>query len=121
MQSLFNKLSTLSTPTDLRPSAARSKSPGPTMEDPTALPKRLMQILETFFTAHLPGTTPVDAQLSDDAVLDEALPPLLLLLAQAAGGVPAYRDHLKASFFPSSLWVLPREDMLQADPQRPNR
>ena len=80
----------------------RSPSP-PTTDDPTALPARLLKILDTFFTAHLPGSRPIDDERQDGIVLDELLPPVLLFLSRALAGVPEMKTYVKAQILPPTL------------------
>lgn len=74
--------------------------------DPTTLPKRVMKILEDFFDTFLPFPKKPDDELPQRLVLDEVLPPVLLLLTRAAVGSEPMRTCLKESLLPSNLCVV---------------
>ncbi|WVQ84382.1 hypothetical protein IAT38_006534 [Cryptococcus sp. DSM 104549] len=80
-----------------------SLPPVPLSNDPTALPGRLLRVLDGFFEAYLPYPTKPDDTLQKGLVLDEALPPVLLLLTRAAMGSEKMRVWLKEALLPSTL------------------
>ena len=80
------------------------KVPSPLLRlDPSALPIRVMTILDDFFDTYLPYPTKPDDELQPGLVLGEALPPVLLLLTRAAAGSEPMRSCLKDKLFPPTL------------------
>lgn len=73
--------------------------PVATTTDPTALPRRLVQVLTTFTDSHLKGTQ----DPSPDLQLDDHLPPVLLLATHAAAASPEMRAWFRKALFPGSL------------------
>ncbi|KAK4688560.1 hypothetical protein P7C73_g1537, partial [Tremellales sp. Uapishka_1] len=74
--------------------------------DVTGTPSRLLAILEEFFQTHLPFPRHPDDEDPDSAsgaAIDEALPPLLLLLTRACHGSEDVRDFLKDRLLPPNL------------------
>lgn len=91
---------------DRQPHNVRRGSPSPTnTDDPLAFPARLLKILDTFFTSHLPPRRSVDEERNDGVVLDEALPPILMLLSRAVAGNPDIKAFVKAQLLPPNLQV----------------
>ena len=78
--------------------------PTPVMKsDPTALGIRLYAILETYLSTWLPGTKSPDQDLPKGLVLDEQLPPLLLLIARVCEGSHPSRDYFRQTLLPPDL------------------
>jgi hypothetical protein len=96
--------------------STRSKSPSPPVgrrrshtvpwrkDDPEALPRKLLEILEEFVREYLPRRVDVDDQeWAQGLILDEHLPPLLMLMARGASGSEPVRAFLKQSLLPPDL------------------
>jgi len=83
----------------------RSIDPAPRRTDPTALPIRVMKILEEFFVTHLPYPKKSDDDLPPGLMLDEKLPPVLFFLSRAAVGSEPMRVCLKDTLLPFNLRV----------------
>nr|ODN92333.1 hypothetical protein L204_05432 [Cryptococcus depauperatus CBS 7855] len=81
--------------------------------DQRALPARLLSILDKFMETHLPYPKKPD-ELSQELVLDELLPPILLLLAKAATADEAMRNWLKETLLPSTLDRSPEAGPLES-------
>ncbi|WWC96479.1 hypothetical protein V866_003347 [Kwoniella sp. B9012] len=81
----------------------RPTVPSPSTQDPSALPTRLLKILDHFFDTYLPWPKKPDDTLPQGLVPDEMLPPLLLLLTRAAAGSEPIRVILKDTLLPSTL------------------
>jgi hypothetical protein len=81
----------------------RGTSAPPTRIDPTALPARLLRVLEDWFASFLPYGTKVDEERTDGIVVDEVLPPLILILMKLAKGNGDMRAYLKEALLPSDL------------------
>ena len=77
----------------------------PRRTDTTALPQRLLSVLKQFFDIYLPQPTKPDDELQKGLMLDETLPPILLLLARAAAGSDPIRGYLKETLLPADLSV----------------
>lgn len=86
-------------------SAKRCSPTPPKTDEPTALPARLLKVLDTFFAAHLPPSRSVDDERQDRVVLDETLPPTLLLLSRAAAASPEIKAYIRSRLLPSALLV----------------
>ncbi|WVQ73410.1 hypothetical protein IAR50_002982 [Cryptococcus sp. DSM 104548] len=69
----------------------------------TAFPARLLKVLDTFFETYLPYPTKPDDKLPQGLILDEVLPPVLLLLTRAAIGCDTMRVWLKGTLLPPTL------------------
>lgn len=64
-----------------------------------ALPRRIIDVLNAFIELNLPGSAPPAADLQ----LDDVLPPVLLLAANAAKGSEEMRHYFRGSLLPSDL------------------
>lgn len=81
----------------------RGTSAPPTRFDPTALPARLLRVLEDWFASFLPYGKKVDEERTDGIVVDEVLPPLILVLMKLAKGNGDMRAYVKEALLPSDL------------------
>ena len=101
--------STKSSPTDSLPSSERLPVPGrslpprPTRLDSAAFPRRVLDILKTFFEAYMPDSRGPDDKLEPGLVLDEVLPPVLFLLARAVEGDEEMRRWTREQLLPADL------------------
>ncbi|ORX37095.1 guanine nucleotide exchange factor [Kockovaella imperatae] len=75
----------------------------PTRHDPTALPRRVLAVLKDFFDTYLPLAKNPDEALPQGLVLEEALPPVFLLLARAVMASDEMRLSLKEELLPRDL------------------
>lgn len=91
------------TPTPPSPVQKRSHPLPPRKEAPTALVVRVVKILETYLDKWLPWPKNPDGELERGLVIDENLPPILLLLSRAAEGSQPSRLHLKKLLLPEDL------------------
>ena len=81
----------------------------PRKEASTAFVARVVKVLDTVLDRWLPYPAgPDDMKYEDDVIMDEHLPPILLLLARAADGSSPSRKYLKDLLFPSNLYVSPQ-------------
>jgi len=81
----------------------RSATVVPSRIDPKVLPSRLLLIFDRFCDAYIPFPKKPDDELQQGLVLDESLPPLLLLLGRAARGSDPVRAYLKQKLLPANL------------------
>jgi hypothetical protein len=63
----------------------------------------LLRVLEDWFASFLPYGTKVDEERTDGIVVDEVLPPLILILMKLAKGNGDMRAYLKEALLPSDL------------------
>ncbi|WWD18750.1 hypothetical protein CI109_103204 [Kwoniella shandongensis] len=102
-----NRPKSPSSPSSPRTSISSSTGPPnvvPTsVYDPSGLPIKLLRIFDHFFDAYIPYPRKPDDQLPQGLVLEEMLPPLLLLLTRAASSSEAIRLVLKDALLPSTL------------------
>ncbi|EIW67595.1 hypothetical protein TREMEDRAFT_33211, partial [Tremella mesenterica DSM 1558] len=75
----------------------------PMKTDETALGRRLMKILTTFVNSWLPEGKAPDGELPKGLILDEQLPPLLLLIARATDGSSPTKTYFRDTLLPTSL------------------
>lgn len=71
--------------------------------DPTALPARLLRIFEDWCDEVFPYPTEVDTERADGLVVDEIIPPTLLVLVKCARGSEEMRAWLKGKLLPVDL------------------
>ncbi|WWC88355.1 uncharacterized protein L201_003265 [Kwoniella dendrophila CBS 6074] len=86
----------------------------PSTQDVSALSSRLLRIFDHFFEVYLPWPKKPDDTLPQGLVLDEMLPPLLLLLTRAAAGSEAIRKHVKETLLPANLDRSPEAGPLES-------
>lgn len=92
------------TPTPPSPvTTKRTLALPPRKEAPTALVVRVVKILETYLDRWIPWPTGPDDELERGLVVDENLPPILLLLSRAAEGSTPTRAYLKKLLLPEDL------------------
>ncbi|KAK8858858.1 hypothetical protein IAR55_003088 [Kwoniella newhampshirensis] len=84
-------------------SSSRDGIVPPGVYEPAALPTKLLRIFDHFFDTYIPCPDKPDDELPHGQVLDEVLPPLLLLLTNAAIGSEPIRAVLKETLLPSTL------------------
>ncbi|KAL7420474.1 hypothetical protein Q5752_004424 [Cryptotrichosporon argae] len=72
-----------------------------TQVDPVALPIRVLGIIEEWFATHLPYQQGPD-EVAPNVPIEEALPPVLLLLTKLAGSTDM-RVYMKARLLPADL------------------
>lgn len=77
----------------------------PKRERPTALPAKVVKVLEGWLQRWLPGATHPDSLGEDGPRVDEQVPPILMLLLRATAGSEAIRSYLKDVLLPSDLCV----------------
>ena len=75
----------------------------PKRDSPTALPAKVVKVLEGWLQRWLPGGTHPDALGEDGPQVDEQVPPILMLLVRATAGSDAIRQYLKGCLLPSEL------------------
>ncbi|RXK35786.1 hypothetical protein M231_06972 [Tremella mesenterica] len=75
----------------------------PMKTEETALGRRLMKILTTFVNSWLPEGKAPDGELPKGLILDEQLPPLLLLIARATNGSQPTKTYLRETLLPTNL------------------
>lgn len=92
-----------SAPNSPRGSFSSSRPGFGATSDHFALSSRLLKILDRFFEAYLPYPKRPDDDLPHSLVLDEILPPLLLLMTRATWGLENVRLSIKEILLPSSL------------------
>ncbi|WVQ96285.1 hypothetical protein IAU59_003389 [Kwoniella sp. CBS 9459] len=144
MKTLLNKLSNMSSPSSIgrrasgdalspphqaqgkteSPSSSRRGSGSsstsrpavqiPSSHDPTALPARLIRIFDHFFKTYIPWPRKPDDPLPQGLVVDEMLPPLLLLLTRAAAGSEPIRLYLTDILLPPNIDRSPEAGALES-------
>lgn len=103
-----------------RQASARSKSPSqptieatgkagtrqhrviPTITDASAFPLRALRILNSWFEAYIPYPLKAD-EIDSKVMVEEVLPPVLLLVARAAEGSKEFRKVFRDELLPSDL------------------
>ncbi|WWC62884.1 uncharacterized protein I303_105482 [Kwoniella dejecticola CBS 10117] len=95
-------------------STGKPAIPPPHTQDPSAFPTRLIRIFDNFFDTYIPWPKKPDDGLPQGLVLDEMLPPLLLLLTRAVAGSEPIRLHLKETLLPANLDRSPEAGPLEA-------
>nr|WVH01956.1 guanine nucleotide exchange factor [Naematelia aurantialba] len=70
--------------------------------DPRALPARVLHVVETFLETYYPFPKELDDEVKG-LVVDEVLPPVLLVLVRAAAGCSEMRTWLRDTLLPKNL------------------
>lgn len=81
------------------PTSSLGAEDAPRHIDIGALPRRIIDVLNAFIELNMPG----GKQPASDLQLDEILPPVLLLAANAAKGSEEMRHYFRGSLLPSDL------------------
>ncbi|KIR58484.1 hypothetical protein I314_05729 [Cryptococcus bacillisporus CA1873] len=103
-----------SAPNSPRGSFSSLKPGSDATSDHIALPSRLLKILDQFFDTYLPYPKRPDDDLPHGLVLDEMLPPLLLLITNAILGLESVRLWIKETLLPVSLDRSPEAGPLES-------
>ncbi|KIR32221.1 hypothetical protein I352_05454 [Cryptococcus deuterogattii MMRL2647] len=103
-----------SAPNSPRGSFSSSKPGSDATSDHIALSSRLLKILDQFFDTYLPYPKRPDDDLPHGLVLDEMLPPLLLLITNAILGLESVRLWIKETLLPVSLDRSPEAGPLES-------
>lgn len=70
--------------------------------DSGAFPTKVLKVLEGWFEVYMPYPIKAD-EVDKNIMVDEVLPPVLLLLARAAVGSSDFRQILKEQLLPFDL------------------